>query len=217
AYCPDDQEYLDLRLTRDNINGKQFVNLLRLLRATHPETERFVLYLDRAKYYGSPVVKDWLRRHPEFELEPLPTDSPNLNLIERLWKFLRKRALTPGRCGCGRSGVLGLREAPGRAPRAGRGLVRPDRPQAHVPIPRRRRRRRLVRRAAHGSLPDVAAGRQSDHHSDDPELGFRGATGRRRDSRQGDPARSDRSGRGWTPCGLGGGGRGRPTFLVRPA
>jgi transposase len=34
AYCPDDQEYLDVRLTRDNINGEQFVNLLRLLRAT---------------------------------------------------------------------------------------------------------------------------------------------------------------------------------------
>jgi transposase len=94
AYSPDDQEYLDLRLTRDNINGEQFVNLLRLLRATHPETERFVLYLDRARYYGSPVVKDWLRRHPEFGLEPLPTYSPNLNLIERLWKFLRKRALS---------------------------------------------------------------------------------------------------------------------------
>ena len=58
AYCPDDQEYLDLRLTRDNINGEQFVNLLRLLRATHPETERFVLYLDRARYYGSSAVKD---------------------------------------------------------------------------------------------------------------------------------------------------------------
>src|SRR5436190_14194386 len=93
AYCPDDQEYLDLRLARDNINGEQFVNLLRLLRATHPETERFVLYLDRARYYGSPVVKAWLRRHPEFHLEPLPKYSPNLNLIERLWKFLRRRAL----------------------------------------------------------------------------------------------------------------------------
>jgi transposase len=94
AYCPDDQEYLDLRLTRDNINGEQFVNLLRLLRAAHPETERFVLYLDRAKYYGSPVVKAWLRRHREFQLEPLPTYSPNLNLIERLWKFLRQKALS---------------------------------------------------------------------------------------------------------------------------
>jgi transposase len=94
AYCPHDQEYLDLRLTRDNINGEQFVNLLRLLRAMHPETERFVLYLDRARYYGAPVVKAWLQRHPEFELEPLPTYSPNLNLIERLWKFVRKEALS---------------------------------------------------------------------------------------------------------------------------
>jgi len=94
AYCPDDQEYLDIRLTRDNINGAQFINLLRLLRAAHPEVERFVLYVDGARYYGSPVVKEWLKRHPEFHLEPLPKYSPNLNLIERLWKFLRKTALS---------------------------------------------------------------------------------------------------------------------------
>jgi transposase len=94
AYCPDDHEYLDLRLTRDNINGEQFVNLLRLLRATHPETERFVLYLDGARYYHAPVVQAWLRRHREFQLEPLPPYSPNLNLIERLWKFLRQKALS---------------------------------------------------------------------------------------------------------------------------
>ena len=30
---------------RDNINGQQFVNFLRLLRASHPETEKFILYL----------------------------------------------------------------------------------------------------------------------------------------------------------------------------
>src|SRR5262249_58213516 len=94
AYCPDDLEYLDLRLTRDIINGEQFVNLLRLLRAAHPDTERFVLYLDRATYYGSAVVKAWLQRHPEFELERLPTYSPNLNLIERLWKLVRQEALS---------------------------------------------------------------------------------------------------------------------------
>jgi len=93
AYCPDDQEYLDLRLTRDNINGEQFVNLLRLLRASHPEVEKFILYVDGARYYSKAVVKDWLRRHPEFRLVPLPAYSPNLNLIERLWKFLRQKAL----------------------------------------------------------------------------------------------------------------------------
>jgi transposase len=93
AFCPDDHEYLDLRLTRDNINGEQFVNLLRLLRARHPETEKFLLYLDNAAYYSKPVVQEWLQRHPEFCLVFLPTYSPNLNLIERLWKFLRQRAL----------------------------------------------------------------------------------------------------------------------------
>jgi transposase len=94
AYCPDDHEYLDLRLSRDNINGQQFVNLLRLLRTSHPEAEQFILYLDNAKYYHAAVVQEWLARHPEFHLEPLPAYSPNLNLIERLWKFLRKKAFT---------------------------------------------------------------------------------------------------------------------------
>jgi transposase len=94
AYCPDDQEYLDLRLTRDNINGEQFVNLLRLLKERHPATKRFILYLDNAAYYGKPVVLDWLKRHREFCLEPVPPYCPNVNLIERLWKFLKQKALS---------------------------------------------------------------------------------------------------------------------------
>ena len=94
AYCPEDREYLDLRLTRDNINGEQFINLMRLLRASHPEVEHLVLYVDGARYYGKPVVQEWLKRHPEFHLEPLPKYSPNLNLIERLWKFLKRKALS---------------------------------------------------------------------------------------------------------------------------
>jgi transposase len=93
AYCPDDHEYVDLRLTRDNINGAQFVNFLRLLRSLHPETEKFILYVDGARYYSSPVVKEWLKRHPQFHLSQIPAYSPNVNLIERLWKFMRAKAL----------------------------------------------------------------------------------------------------------------------------
>ena len=96
AYCPEDHEYLDLRLTRDNINGEQFVNLLRLLRERHPEAKKFILYLDNAKYYDAPVVREWLGRHPRFQLKFLPPYSPNLNLIERLWKLLRKEAFCRG-------------------------------------------------------------------------------------------------------------------------
>jgi transposase len=93
AYCPDDHDYVDLRLTRENITGEQFVKLLEALRARHPDTERFLLYLDNARYYSKPCVKQWLAAHRQFRLVPLPAYSPNLNLIERLWKFLRKKAL----------------------------------------------------------------------------------------------------------------------------
>jgi hypothetical protein len=93
AYCPDDHEYVDLRRTGDNINGEQFVNFLRLLRSLHPETESFILYVDGAKYYRKPVVQEWLQRHPEFQLSPIPAYSPNVNLMERLWKFMRAKAL----------------------------------------------------------------------------------------------------------------------------
>jgi transposase len=93
AYCPDDHDYVDLRLTKENITGEQFVKLLEKLRAKHPETEKFLLYLDNARYYSKPVVKEWLACHRQFHLVPLPAYSPNLNLIERLWKFLRKKAL----------------------------------------------------------------------------------------------------------------------------
>ena len=64
-----------------------------MLRERHPETRRFILYLDNAAYYGKPVVQEWLRRHREFRLEPVPPYSPNVNLIERLWRFLRRKAL----------------------------------------------------------------------------------------------------------------------------
>jgi transposase len=49
AYSPDDHDYVDLRLTRENITGEQFVKLLEKLLARHPETEKFILYLDNAK------------------------------------------------------------------------------------------------------------------------------------------------------------------------
>src|SRR3954469_10341203 len=93
AYSPDDHDDVDLRLTKENITGEQFVKLLEKMLAKHPDTEEFILYLDNARYYSKPVVKEWLACHRQFRLVFLPAYSPNLNLIERLWKFLRKKAL----------------------------------------------------------------------------------------------------------------------------
>src|SRR3954453_23471309 len=93
AYGPDDHDYGDRRLTREKITGEQFVKLLEALRAKHPDTEKFLLSMDNARYDSKPCVKEWLADHREFRSVPLPAYSPNLNRIERLWKFLRKKAL----------------------------------------------------------------------------------------------------------------------------
>ena len=50
------------------------------------------LVLDNARYQHCALVKD-LVKSLNIELLFLPSYSPNLNLIERLWKFTKKKVL----------------------------------------------------------------------------------------------------------------------------
>lgn len=50
------------------------------------------LILDNARYQQCSLVKD-LAAQLNIELVFLPAYSPNLNLIERLWKFVKKQCL----------------------------------------------------------------------------------------------------------------------------
>jgi transposase len=50
------------------------------------------LVLDNARYQHCALVKD-MAKSLNIHLEFLPSYSPNLNLIERLWKFIKKHAL----------------------------------------------------------------------------------------------------------------------------
>jgi transposase len=98
AYCPDDQEYVDRRYTDKNLNAQSVIELFTLMMARHPETKHFRIYLDNARYQHAKVLKAWMEQTKKdqgvtFDLRHLPAYSPNLNLIERLWKFLRKEAL----------------------------------------------------------------------------------------------------------------------------
>ena len=58
------------------------------------KTEAEVVYTicDKARYYISKKVKEYLGKS-KIELVFLPPYSPNLNLIERLWKYFRKIVL----------------------------------------------------------------------------------------------------------------------------
>jgi transposase len=98
AYCPDDQEYLDRRYTDKNLTAQSVIELFTLMMARHPDTKHFRIYLDNARYQHAKVLKEWIAQTQQdkgvtFDLRHLPAYSPNLNLIERLWKFLRKEAL----------------------------------------------------------------------------------------------------------------------------
>ena len=97
ALCPEDHEYLDVRVPEGSLNAQTVIALIDHIRARHPDTKKFILYLDNAKYQHAKLVAehvDKLRQEGvEFVLQFLPGYSPNLNLIERLWKFVRKQAL----------------------------------------------------------------------------------------------------------------------------
>ena len=98
AFCPDDHEYVDRRDTDQNLNAQSLIELFTVMMAKHPETKYFRIYLDNARYHHAIVLREWIaalqqERGVVFDLKHLPPYSPNLNLIERLWKLLRKEAL----------------------------------------------------------------------------------------------------------------------------
>jgi transposase len=65
--------------------------LLRRLAATHLNIPITVV-LDNARYQRCKLVQE-LAQQLSIELLFLPSYSPNLNLIERFWKFVKKQCL----------------------------------------------------------------------------------------------------------------------------
>jgi transposase len=53
---------------------------------------RVVLLIDNAPWHRGQPINEALRENPHLELKRLPSYSPQLNPIERLWKKLRRRA-----------------------------------------------------------------------------------------------------------------------------
>ena len=79
-------------VTNDSyITATQVCELLQKL-ANLGLTIPITLVLDNARYQKCKIVMD-LAKSLDIELLYLPTYSPNLNLIERLWKFVKKKCL----------------------------------------------------------------------------------------------------------------------------
>lgn len=73
------------------ITAQQVCELLDKLVALHPG-QLISLFLDNARYQRCTRVQEHARRLG-IELLFLPSYSPNLNLIERFWKFVKKQCL----------------------------------------------------------------------------------------------------------------------------
>ena len=71
------------------IKAASVCDLLRAIAATGFQ-QPITLVLDNARYQYCAVVKE-LAKSLNIELLFLPTYSPNLNLIERVWKFVKKQ------------------------------------------------------------------------------------------------------------------------------
>lgn len=52
-----------------------------------------IIFADNARYYNCKAMQDYLAANPRVVFVHLPPYCPNLNLIERLWKFYKKKVL----------------------------------------------------------------------------------------------------------------------------
>lgn len=74
------------------VNAQSTKRLYEQLLAAHPDKQRIYVVCDNARYYKNKELRAWLTDKPLVQVF-LPPYSPNLNLIERLWKYLRQKII----------------------------------------------------------------------------------------------------------------------------
>lgn len=76
-------------LTEDKCNTERVVELLIKIKEMYPH-KKIVIVLDNAKYNHANNTRNFAKKM-KIRFLFLPSYSPNLNLIERLWKFTKKK------------------------------------------------------------------------------------------------------------------------------
>ena len=76
----------------DTINAQSTLKLFEQIEAQNPEATRIHIICNHARYYRAQFVTEYLKTS-KIQLVFLPPYAPNLNLIERFWKFFKKTVL----------------------------------------------------------------------------------------------------------------------------
>jgi transposase len=88
-----DVEAFDLTIREnDSINAQSTIKLFQEIEVKYDKAPNIYIISDNAMHYKSRLVKEYLV-NSRITIEHLPAYSPNLNLIERLWKFFHKKML----------------------------------------------------------------------------------------------------------------------------
>lgn len=86
-------ETLDVTIIEsETVDVDSTITLLETLEQKYPLAVTIFIILDNARYHYSKKVRAFLEKS-RIKLVFLPSYSPNLNLIERLWKFFKKKVL----------------------------------------------------------------------------------------------------------------------------
>lgn len=75
------------------VNAQSTIELYQKLLKKHTEVPQIYVISDNAKYYRNKELQEWLADNTRIKQVFLPPYSPNLNLIERVWKFMRKKVI----------------------------------------------------------------------------------------------------------------------------
>lgn len=76
---------------RPTASTKLFIPFLEHLLRRYPD-EEVLLVLDNASYHKSNLMRHWYADHRDrVAVLFLPTYSPQLNLIERVWRFIKSK------------------------------------------------------------------------------------------------------------------------------
>ena len=89
GYNPDNYSFLHLT-GEENCDAERVIKFLTLVNEKYLETPKIMIFSDNAKYFKAEIVTQWLKKHSRIQLEFLPAYAPNLNLIERFWRFVKE-------------------------------------------------------------------------------------------------------------------------------